>query len=144
MFDWLIIAALLAAVVFFMAPQQLPVSLYKLSLVALAAVAGYWIDRSTFPYARPHEMFGVDDADLLTAKLYDAYCKKAGGKTFDGKPLPTFAELGADRQACWGAAMLVCWQASVTGTTKSQHFAAAMLRRAIIMAAAMLAMGLGA
>jgi hypothetical protein len=54
MFDWLIAAVLLAILVYLIAPQQLPVSLYKLSLVALAAVAGYWIDRSLFPYARPH------------------------------------------------------------------------------------------
>ena len=35
-------------------PQQLPVVLYKFSLVSLGAVLGYWIDRSLFPYARPH------------------------------------------------------------------------------------------
>jgi len=35
-------------------PHQLPVVLYKLSLVSLGAVLGYWIDRSLFPYARPH------------------------------------------------------------------------------------------
>jgi Putative 2/3 transmembrane domain holin len=87
MFDWLIAAVLLAILVYLIAPQQLPVSLYKLSLVALAAVAGYWIDRSTFPYARPHVVM-LTGLDLIMA-------------------------------AC-------------------------MLRRAIIMAAAMLAMGLGA
>jgi hypothetical protein len=32
---------------------------------------------------------------------YAAYCKKAGGLTFDGKPLPTFDELGEERQDCW-------------------------------------------
>lgn len=40
----------------------------------------------------------------LAQSAYDAYCKQASGKTFDGKPLPTYAELGADRQACWEAA----------------------------------------
>ena len=40
----------------------------------------------------------------LAASAYQAYCKQAGGKTFDGKPLPTYAELGAERQACWEAA----------------------------------------
>jgi hypothetical protein len=29
------------------------VSVYKLSLITMAAVVGYWIDRSAFPYARP-------------------------------------------------------------------------------------------
>ena len=32
--------------VWLLEPQQLLVSLYKLSLVSIAAVAGYWIDRS--------------------------------------------------------------------------------------------------
>ena len=43
-----IIAALYA-----LAPQQLPVTLYKLSLVTLAALVAYWLDRALFPYARP-------------------------------------------------------------------------------------------
>ena len=40
----------------------------------------------------------------IAQAIYYAYCKQAGGKTFDGKPLPSYAELGADRQACWEAA----------------------------------------
>lgn len=40
----------------------------------------------------------------LAESAYAAYCKVAGGKTFDGKPLPAYAELGAERQACWIAA----------------------------------------
>ncbi|MEO8120736.1 MAG: putative holin [Rhodoferax sp.] len=50
---WLLITLVLLACVWAIAPQQLPVSLYKLSLVTLAAVVGYWLDRSLFPYARP-------------------------------------------------------------------------------------------
>ena len=42
--------------------------------------------------------------EQLAQKAYAAYCKQAGGKTFDGKPLPTYQELGVDRQACWVAA----------------------------------------
>ena len=39
--------------------------------------------------------------DTHIAKLmWDAYAIQAGGKTFDGKPLPTWGELGAERQAC--------------------------------------------
>ena len=57
MTDWLLVALGLALLVWLMAPQQLPVSVYKLSLVATAAVAGYWIDRSLFPYARPDLFF---------------------------------------------------------------------------------------
>ena len=87
MADWVIAAALLTLLVWLLAPQQVPVTVYKLSLVALAAVAGYWIDRSIFPYARPNPY------------------------TAGEQPL---------------------------------QFAAAQVRRALIVAAAMLAMGLGA
>jgi hypothetical protein len=38
------------------APQQLPVVLYKVALVTLGAMLGYWIDRALFPYARPHSV----------------------------------------------------------------------------------------
>lgn len=46
-------AILLLLVIACIAPQQLPVTLYKLSLITIAAVIGYWIDREMFPYARP-------------------------------------------------------------------------------------------
>lgn len=95
MAGWLLLALLLCLAVWATAPQQLPVSLYKLSLVAMAAVAGYWIDRSLFPYARPDRLF------------------PAAGAT--GEP-----------------------------DARALMVAAAMLRRAVIVAASMLAMGLGA
>lgn len=89
---WLLITIALLVAVWLLAPQQLPVSLYKLSLVTLAAVVGYWLDRSLYPYARPD--------DILV------WC----------------------------------------GTTPEMNmvFAATMLRRAVIVSACMLAMGLGA
>ncbi|MCO1337156.1 putative holin, partial [Microbulbifer sp. OS29] len=37
--------------------QQLPVVLYKTALVTGAVVLGYWLDRSLFHYARPHDFF---------------------------------------------------------------------------------------
>ncbi len=145
MFDWLIAALLLAIMVYLIAPQQLPVSLYKLSLVALAAVAGYWIDRSTFPYARPHDMSHCGDPMVVAAECYAAYCVQAGGVTFDNKALPTFEQLGAERQKCWLAASNSAWkQWVIIDKNDGLNFAAAMLRRAIIIAAAMIAMGLGA
>lgn len=94
MAGWLCIALVLAAAVWLLAPQQLPVTLYKLSLVSMAAVAGYWLDRSLFPYARPDRVF---------------------------------REL---RQAGY--------------LEQCMALSAAMLRRALIVAAAMLAVGLGA
>ena len=37
------------------APFKLHVLLWLLTKVALAGYFGYWLDRCTFPYARPHE-----------------------------------------------------------------------------------------
>ena len=46
--------------------------------------------------------------DTNIAKLmWDAYAIQAGGKTFDGKPLPAWDELSKDRQSCWVAAASV-------------------------------------
>lgn len=53
MFACMALAVGLLALISVAAPQQLPVALYKLSLVTIAAALGYWIDRWLFPYARP-------------------------------------------------------------------------------------------
>lgn len=66
MTDWLLITLILIGLIAWLAPQQLPVSLYKLSLITMAAVVGYWIDRSLFPYARP------DDRSLATSDVLQA------------------------------------------------------------------------
>lgn len=66
MTDWLLITLVLIGLIAWLAPQQLPVSLYKLSLITMAAVVGYWIDRSLFPYARPDNP-SLDPYDLLIA-----------------------------------------------------------------------------
>lgn len=122
MADWLMCAVLLTLLVWLMAPQQLPVSVYKLSLVALAAVAGYWIDRSLFPYARP-------DSYLACAQF------AALPNTGIAQPEPINV-VASD-----------CPECSVqTGPNADFTYllGQAMLRRAIIVAATMLAVGLGA
>lgn len=103
MVAWLWISIALAVAIGVTAPHQLPVSLYKLSLITSAAWVGYWIDRSLFPYARP-----------------DAYLVKPFSV---GGPFPPESVLPVD-------ASLV--------------FAAAQLRRALIIAAAMIGVALGA
>jgi hypothetical protein len=60
MSGWLLIAVLLIAVIAVIAPKQLPVALFKLTLVSLAAVLGYQLDRSLFPYARPDSYLKLD------------------------------------------------------------------------------------
>lgn len=47
------ISLVLFAVIAFLAPKLLPISLYKLALITTAAWVAYWIDRWLFPYARP-------------------------------------------------------------------------------------------
>ncbi|PJC14557.1 MAG: hypothetical protein CO065_14085 [Comamonadaceae bacterium CG_4_9_14_0_8_um_filter_57_21] len=110
---WLLITLALLFCVWLVAPQQLPVSLYKLSLVSLAAVVGYWLDRSLFPYARP-------DAFLA----------------LDGDP--------EELEESFGPEGLSIQLAVQPDAVLLQVLGVAMLRRAIIVGCAMLAMGLGA
>lgn len=123
MTDWLLLALLLSLAVWWMAPQQLPVSLYKLSLVALAAVAGYWIDRSLFPYARPDAFLQLEDLEG-----FEVEAQLAGDppRAFDEFDEPHWLQAAEPNEALLRV-MGVC-----------------MLRRAIIVAATMLAVGMGA
>ena len=113
LFWWVVTTILLLAVIGLMYPQQLPVSLYKLSLLTMAGVIGYWLDRSLFPYARPDSFIvkiepgEEDDIDLCEK----CYLKLIPFEMVDGDGFV---------------------------------FAMAMLRRAIIVGCAMLAIGLGA
>ena len=116
LWGWALITLALLIAVWALAPQQLPVSLYKLSLVTLAAVVGYWLDRSLFPYARP-------DRFLCSDMLPDA------------EP-----EFGWDA----GNALVHVDLLEATSSAPSIVLGLAMLRRAVIVGCAMLAMGLGA
>jgi len=115
LFWWLVLTVLLLAVIGLLYPQQLPVSLYKLSLISMAGVVGYWLDRSLFPYARPDSFMEtitpLDEADIDLCEFGDCNCKVIPCDVVDGDGFV---------------------------------FAMCMLRRAIIVAAAMLAIGLGA
>lgn len=53
MIEWMLVSLLLAGLIAWLSPQQLPVAAYKVALVTTAAWLGYWIDRRAFPYARP-------------------------------------------------------------------------------------------
>lgn len=56
--DWTLVTLALLLALALLAPEQLQVVLYKAGLVTLGAAMGYWIDRSLFPYGRPHECIG--------------------------------------------------------------------------------------
>ncbi|NEN49117.1 hypothetical protein G3V81_24390 [Escherichia coli] len=62
---WLVASVVLFALIALISPQQLPVVIYKLSLISLAAVLGYWLDRSLFPYARPNYFQSAEDEQRL-------------------------------------------------------------------------------
>ena len=117
---WTLIALLLTALVLALAPQQLPVTLYKINLVALAGVLGYWLDRALFPYARPDEW--VDKIDTLSAiDVGDGVSEEGLGGT------PGLAH-----------------ELRIFPDFPSTMASACMIRRALIVAATMLAIGLGA
>jgi len=52
---WLALALAACGVMAVIAPWQLGVLVWALAKLALAAWLGYWIDRTVYPYARPHE-----------------------------------------------------------------------------------------
>ncbi|MGE4539229.1 MAG: putative holin [Desulfovibrio sp.] len=99
-------AALLVAALAVVSPVQLPVMLYKLSLVLLAGYVGYWLDRWLFPYARP---------DGYLAREWRAHDAAYPDDEADYAVVPGYASI----------------------------FAAALLRRALIVLGVMLAVCLG-
>ena len=128
--SWWLIAALLSLAVFFIAPQQIPVSLYKLNLLAVAAVSGYWIDRKVFPYARPdtralRTLWDLDDIEITQEDQERGYIV-----TDDGHHIPLDEIMAA---AC-----------DPIDPAPLYFMLGCMLRRAVIIAAAMLAISLGA
>ena len=112
LFGWLIATVLLLGIISLLYPHQVPVSVYKLSLVTMAGVAGYWLDRSLFPYARPDSFIVKITPDEEACDIdLDGDCKLIPWEVVDGDGFV---------------------------------FAMAMLRRAIIVGCAMMAIGLGA
>lgn len=92
--EWAIYAALLLVIIWALAPQNLPVIIYKLALASIAGVVGHRLDRSLFPYGRPDQL----------------------------------VELGADGRWETGEAIVL---------------ASAMMRRAVIVAAVIVAVAMG-
>lgn len=48
MWEWALVTAALVGLLLWIAPANVPVLVYKASLVTLGAVVGYWIDRRLF------------------------------------------------------------------------------------------------
>ena len=66
---FVIITALLLVSVFLISPAQLPVIIYKASLVTLAAILGYWIDYLLFPHMRPGINDGNDQDPIIRSSI---------------------------------------------------------------------------
>lgn len=127
--SWWLIALALSLAVFLIAPQQLPVSLYKLNLISLAALAGYWIDRKVFPYARP-QVSALRDLDAdYELELTEEETAQGFVLTDDGREIP-----------------IECLADGLCGSidpTRVYFMLGCMLRRALIISAAILAICLG-
>lgn len=107
-----IVFMLLANALSYLAPSSLlAVTLYKVHLMSLGGWGGYWLDRTLFPYARPHE---------LCSAMQDVRDDGSPAEVLDGHPP--------------GAVLDVV----------SLTFEATMQRRAIIVAACLICVGLGA
>lgn len=55
---WAVFTALLLLAVAVMAPQQIPVVLYKLAMVTLGVVLSYWLSRALYPEIRLYQLRG--------------------------------------------------------------------------------------
>lgn len=106
LFGLLILNLVLIGIIFAIAPQQAPVTLYKLSLVTTAGLVGYWLDRVLFPYARPDSF--LERIEFRNTRNDSVFYRDVINK---GQELA---------------------------------FSCSLVRRAIIIGCAMLAMGLGA
>jgi hypothetical protein len=56
-----------------------------------------------FPESDPLPDTAPQDLEAVAQRLWDVYAEAAGGTTFDGKPLPAWADLGAKGHANWKA-----------------------------------------
>lgn len=68
LWETILLTLALIALIAVIAPHQLGVMAYKLALVTLAGVTGYWLDRRLFPHARPH-MFAMHRDEPESIKL---------------------------------------------------------------------------
>ncbi|MCW2478849.1 putative holin [Candidatus Symbiopectobacterium sp. NZEC135] len=85
---WVILAVLLLVVIAFVSPAQLSVTIYKLSLVSIAVVLGYHLDRALFPYASPGSYL-IDDWKKTIGKPLPG----VGGRNEPEYPIATGYEL---------------------------------------------------
>ena len=63
------VSLLLLTAVFLISPAQIPVIIFKASLVTLAAILGYWIDYLLFPHMRPGKIDKTEQDPIIRASI---------------------------------------------------------------------------
>ena len=63
MLGWIVCAFSLMGGCLALKPELAALALFKLSLMSLAAVGGYWLDRALFPYARPDRFLTAEPSE---------------------------------------------------------------------------------
>lgn len=96
-FPWLVFSLLTCLIVALIAPWQLGVLSWSLTKLSIAAYLGYWLDRTMFPYARPHETCGGNEASaamLRRAILVGCVvlAMSLAGCAAQAEPIPQAAE----------------------------------------------------
>lgn len=74
---WWFVSAAGVAALYLIAPHQPPVLLWVITQMATGGVAGYWLDRSMFPHARPGDLLG-DPVEARHARYRRAALIAAG------------------------------------------------------------------
>ena len=66
---FVVVSIMLLSAVFIISPPQIPVIIYKASLVTLAAILGYWIDYLLFPHMRPGNAEKTGQDPMIRASI---------------------------------------------------------------------------
>ena len=66
---FVVVSIMLLTAVFLISPAQIPVIIFKASLVTLAAILGYWIDYLLFPHMRPGIIDKIEQDPIIRASI---------------------------------------------------------------------------
>ena len=66
---FVVVSIILLTAVFLISPAQIPVIIFKASLVTLAAILGYWIDYLLFPHMRPGIIDKIEQDPIIRASI---------------------------------------------------------------------------
>ncbi|HJL80015.1 MAG: putative holin [Gammaproteobacteria bacterium] len=66
---FVLVTIFLLGMVFMISPAQIPVIIFKASLVSLAAILGYWIDYLLFPHMRPGIIDKTEKDPIIRASI---------------------------------------------------------------------------